>query len=108
LNPSPKQYAVDNSSVLQLNSPGSFVTIPGIGSTGNVTQAVTFYARTTIPMLLQLTFANPGGGSDIVSQIPINGVMLAEYPANGYLKLVQVQGAGQFEWWASGLQLSGL
>ncbi len=78
----------------------------GIGAApGPVTQGHTLYARTTTPMLVRLTFANPNG-ADIVSVLPSNGVLVLEPAAASgyYLKLVEAQGAGSIEFWCGGSQ----
>lgn len=103
LNPPQKQYNVDTSGVIQVNSPSSFAAVAAIGAGGQVTQGLTFFARVLTTMILQMTFANPSGGSDIVITEPIDGVKLCEYPTNGYLKALAVQGSGQLEYWAAGL-----
>lgn len=105
LNPPTKPFSVDTGAMrTTVNSPSAFVALGGIGSTSDVTQATTLYFRCAVQMLIRMTFQNPGGGSDIVSVEPINGVKLCEYPANGVLKLLEVQGQGQIEYYASGLQ----
>lgn len=105
LNQVPKQYSVAAGDVLMINTPSpSFQAIQAIGAGAQVSQVLTFYCRTQTPMLLQMTFANPNGGSDIVITEPLNGVKLGEYPSNGYLKALAVQGAGTFEYWAAGIE----
>lgn len=103
LNPTLKPYGVSTGAVVTIaQAPPGFQTIDSIGVGGQVTQVTTFYCRTQALMELQLTFADPNGGPDIVSKMPLNGVYLAEFPTNGYLKALGVQGAGPFEYWASG------
>lgn len=102
LNPNPKQYNVAFGGALNLVN-SSFTAIPGIGAAGEVTQVTTLYVRTAVPMKLQLTMADPDGGADIVSIVPVNGVLLLEFPSNGYVKALSVKGSGQFEFWAAGL-----
>ena len=90
-------------SFVNVNSPSpAFVTLDGVGTGQSVTQANTLYLRTTTQMLMRFTFANPAGGPDIVSQVPVQGLHIAEYPLNGYLKLVEAQGIGGIEFFASG------
>lgn len=87
-----------------VQSPSSFQALPGIGSAGPVTQAVTLYINSPTQVLVQLTMANPAGGSDIVSVVPLQGIALWEFPSNGYVKSVGVQGASTVQYYASGLQ----
>lgn len=85
-----------------INSPSSYVTLPGVGSSSTVTQANTLYMRTTVPFLVRLTFATPGGGSDTVSVVPVLGLLILEPRSDGYLKLIEAQGIGSIEYYASG------
>jgi len=104
LNQVPKQYSVDTGSVVNINSPyPTYTPIDSIGTGGQVTQVLTLWCRTQAPMILQLTIANPNGGT-FTSNIPIYGTLLLEFPNNGYLTALSVTGAGQFEYWASGIQ----
>jgi hypothetical protein len=103
LNPPAKQYAVATGAVVNLNSPSSPVALDSIGTGGQVTQAVTFYARVTSPMVMVLTQTNPQGGS-VTATIELGGAFLCEFPLNGPLTGVTVQGSGPFEYWAAGLQ----
>lgn len=105
LNPPLKQFGVDTGVMRPtVNSPASFFTLGGVGPTSDVTAATTLIIRTATPMLIRSTYQNPAGGADIVSVEPINGTKLCEYPPNGVLKLLEIQGAGQIEYYASGLQ----
>ena len=103
LNPPTKPYTVSTGAVVTIQSPSSPVSVDSIGTGGQVTQATTFYARTSAQMLVTLVCADPGGGADHTSVIPINGLMgPIEFPSNGYLKSLSVQGSGTFEYWAAG------
>jgi hypothetical protein len=105
LNPPQKQFNVDTGVMRSMvNSPSSYSALGGIGPASDVSQATTLIVRTQVQMLIRMTFANPAGGSDIVSVEPISGTKMCEYPANGYLKLLEVQGQGQLEYYACGLQ----
>lgn len=105
LNPPTKPFGSDTGAMRStVNSPTSFVVLGGVGPTSDVQAATTLIVRTATPMLIRSTFQNPAGGADIVSIEPINGTKLCEYPPNGVLKLLEVQGSGQIEYYASGLQ----
>jgi hypothetical protein len=106
LNPPLKQYSVDTGVMHpQVNSAApAWFPFGGIGPNSDVTQATTLLVRTQVPMVLRLTTADINGGPDNVSVVPINGLLILEFPANGYLKLLEVQGQGQVEIYASGLQ----
>src|SRR4051794_15417528 len=77
LNPPTKQYGVATGSVVMVSSPSSFQPIDAIGVGGQVLKAQTLYVRSPSAMILQLTFADPGGGADLVVTEPIDGVKLS-------------------------------
>jgi len=96
--PAPKKFWASQA----VNSPGAFVALAGVGTAETVTQANVLYARTTTAMKLRLTFLDPAGGADIVSIVNVEGLMILEPPATGYIKLLEVMGAGTIEYFASG------
>jgi hypothetical protein len=86
--------------VRQLNSPFAFVALSGVGATDDVTQADTIYIRvSTSGFKVRLTFAD---GTTPV--LPINGLFIIEPDAGAglYVTKVELQGAGQVEYFASG------
>lgn len=85
-----------------VNSSNAFVALSGIGPTDSVTKPDTFYLRTSAPFKVRITENDPAGGPDIVSVQNLQGVMMKELPAQGYMKLVEVMGAGPIEYLASG------
>jgi hypothetical protein len=106
LNPPQKQYVVttgDQVVTVAAPTPNVYQAIDCIGTGGAVTQALTLFLRTQVPMMVQMTFNNPNGGTTVITE-PINGVKLQEYPANGTLIALGVQGAGSIEVWAAGNQ----
>jgi hypothetical protein len=80
----------------------SFTTLEGVGT--NVQQANVLYLRTTSLLKFRLTYADPAGGADIVSIVPVLGLLIQEPPDSGYLKLLEVLGSGNVEYFASGNQ----
>jgi hypothetical protein len=103
--PQDKQVQASTGRTLRtLNSPSSFVTLDGVGTGLDVTQASTFYLRVKSGgFQVRLTYANPLGGS-IVAITPLAGVMLVE-PDSGsgfYITKVELQGSGTYELYASG------
>jgi hypothetical protein len=87
-----------------INSPNAFVALSGVGLTDDVTQAHTVYMRVAAGgFQFRVTFHNPVG-ADIVSVLPAGGLFIFEPDANGgyYVKLLEVQGAGQIEVYAAG------
>jgi hypothetical protein len=106
LNPVQKSYQVTTGDqVVQINSPtpNVYQSVDCIGSGGAVTQAHTLFLRTTVQMMLQMTFNNPNGGTTTITE-PINGVKVMEYPLNGTLIALGVQGGGSIEVAAFGNQ----
>lgn len=85
-----------------INSPSAYVAIDGVGTGESVTQANTVYIRTVVPMQIRATFANPEGGADIVSIVPVLGLFILEPSAAGYVKLLEAKGQGKVEVFASG------
>jgi hypothetical protein len=103
LTPSPKQSAVMASGLqVNLNSPSAYVALSGIGTGGIVQQCTTLYIRSDTNVMLRLTFHDPNGGADIVSEVPLCGLKLDEYQQNGYLKLLEAKGAARLEYAAAG------
>ena len=96
--PAPKKFW----SSLTLNNPNTFTALDGVGAGQSVTQGNSVYIRTTALMIFRLTFADPTGGPDLVSTMPILGLVILE-PANaGYLKLLEAKGQGVIEYFVSG------
>lgn len=85
----------------QVNSPNAYVALSGVGTGDDVTRADTFYAKNNAPMKLRLTFAQPGT-DDLVTEVPLYGTKLEEYPSDQYLKLIEIKGVGLVEYFASG------
>jgi hypothetical protein len=88
---------------VDVNSPApAFQALDGVGAGQSVTQGNTLYLRTTAPMTMRFTFADPMGGPDIVSLVPVQGLLIWEGSALGYLKLIEAQGVGGIEYFVSG------
>lgn len=85
-----------------IDSAAVYVALDGVGTGESVTQANTLYLRTTVQMQFRLTFANPEGGADIVSIVPVKGLFIVEPSPSGYIKLLEVKGQGEVELFASG------
>jgi len=101
LNPTPKTYAVDTGPQRpQVNSPSAFVALSGIGSGQTVTQASYFYFRCQTPVQLKITYL--GDATQYIRYV--NGVVMEECDPTHPITSVQIQGSGQVEYWACGLQ----
>ena len=104
LTPTAKQAGVMTGVALRtISSPLAYVALTGVGASDTVTQANFLYLRTNAPMLVRLTFED-GANPDIVAIVPVFGVFVYEVDVSRYLKLVEVLGSGQVEWFASGPQ----
>jgi|WetSurMetagenome_2_1015567.scaffolds.fasta_scaffold351829_2 hypothetical protein len=104
LNPSPKTYGCASGTLSrQISSPSSYATLSGVGASDCVVQATTLYFRCDSQVLLRFTCADPAGGSNIVSIVPVQGTVVHEFPNNGYLKLLEVLGSARIEYAVSGL-----
>lgn len=102
-NPPQKGYNV--STGLQspnVNSPSSFQTLSGIGTGQTVTQASMLYLRTTTPVLVEVTMNGVDGGTAQV--LSVSGLLVLEPGPSNYITAVAVQGQGQVEYMAVGLQ----
>ena len=102
LNPPQKGYVVETKGSQVLNSAAAFVTLPGIGTSGPVTQAQLLYVRAPAGFKLRLTMIDPAGGADIVSIVTIGGILLQEFQSTGPLKLLEAEGVGTIEFYANG------
>src|ERR1700741_2715507 len=82
--PSQKRaLALSGPQVRTINSPSSYIPLDGVGTGETVTQAETLYLRTTVPILVRITTFSSGG--DVVSVIPVQGVLLMEFDPSRYL-----------------------
>ena len=105
LNPSTKQFAAATGTMQRLlNSPAAYVTLGGVGTTDTVQQCNLLCFRCDAPILLRLTYHDPGGGADIVSILPVQGLTVTEPQSAGYIKLVEAKGSARIEYIAAGLQ----
>jgi hypothetical protein len=103
LSVSPKQSPVNTGLRHKLlASPSSFVTLSGLGSGDDVTTADTLYIKSDAPIQIRQTMQNPAGGSPIVSIETLGGVKFQEFPASGYLTLLEAMGSANLEVFISG------
>jgi hypothetical protein len=104
LNPPQKQITKKTGDVsFTLNSADSPFTLPEIGAASIIQQCTTFFFFCKVPMRLVITFADPPG-ADLVSVIPVDGAFVHEADPIRYIKSVTVQGAGDIEYFAAGIQ----
>lgn len=100
LTPAAKAAPVSVHQVRSMASPGAFVALD-VGPSQSVTQANFLYCRSEAPFDLRITF-DDGAGGNTVSTIPVNGVFAIEVSDSKFIKLLEAQGTGVFEYFASG------
>lgn len=96
-----KAAAVSAYQSRSLNSPSSFAGLDGVGSGETVTKATFLYLRTATAMTIRLT-TDDGSGGSVTAVIPVDGFLLMEFQTAKFLKLVEAQGVGTVEYFASG------
>ncbi len=89
--------------VRSVNSAADYVDLDGVGSDQAVTQATFFFLRTQSPIFVRVTF-QPTSGGDIVSVIPVQGVVTIQAPPTNYIKGLEAMGVATIEYFASGPQ----
>lgn len=82
----------------------AFAPVLGIGSTADVKKCDFLYFKCDAPMSLRLTTADPAGGADVVAVVPVHGLVVLEFPSNGWLKVLELKGSGNIEVFASSAQ----
>lgn len=85
-----------------VNSQVSYVTLDGVGSGNTVTQGTFLYVRTTARMAIRITQGSGGGA--VVSVVYVKGLFIQEFPPDMPLTLLEAQGVGVVEYFASGNQ----
>lgn len=101
--PPQKSAPASTSSSKLVNSPSVYVPLDGVGTGESVEQANFLYLRSTAPMSIRLT-TKANSGPDVVAIVPIQGVMILEFQTTQYLKLIEAEGVGTVEFFASGNQ----
>jgi hypothetical protein len=98
LNPPSKPWTVKTGDMQANVNNVSFAAVGGIGASGPVTHANTFFIRATAPgMKVLLTFADSS-----TATLNLAGELLYEAATGIEITGVQVQGSGLIEYWASG------
>lgn len=91
------------SGVLQrrLSSAVSFVPLQGVGPTDSVTKATWLYLKSDADFVLRLT-ADDGSGGSVVTSLNVGGLVMLEFNALKFLKLLEAQGVANLEYFVSG------
>ncbi len=79
-----------------------YTSLGSVGANQNVTAPDFLYLKTDAPLKVRLTVVDPNGGSDIVSILPIFGMLMLEFEAAGPLKLLEATGTAGVEYLVSG------
>lgn len=104
--PNPKQSSVATGTLvrnLSIPSP-AWQVLSGVGANDTVTRCDFLYFRSNAPVQLRLTMEDPANptGPAIVSIVPVQGLLVHEFPNPGCLKLLEFQGSATVEYMASG------
>jgi hypothetical protein len=84
-----------------LNSASVYVTLSGVGTSDDVTNGLQLYLRSSDPILVRLTFDTTP--ADIVSEIPVNGLLLLDIDPSKPLVSVEAKGVATIEYLIAGL-----
>lgn len=87
----------------QVASPSAFVQLEGVGSDRTVTEGNLLYFRCNANMSLRIT-TDDGSGGNVVSVVPVSGLVVIEFDDAKFLKLLELQGTGPVEYLVSGNQ----
>lgn len=99
LNPPSKPFAVDTGrQLLTVNSPSAFTAFAGLGANAAVTKANFLYVRVNQSMQIRIT------QNSVARVVQTNGLFVLEADTGVEVTLVEFQGAGTVELYASGQQ----
>jgi hypothetical protein len=84
-----------------INSPAAFVTLSGVGASDVVTQGSFLYLKSDGVMILELT-TDDGAGSTEVVELPVQGLVVIEFPTNRPLEALRIKGSGKIEYLVAG------
>jgi len=87
-------------STRSINSSGAFVALEGAGT--SVLRADFLYLHSNATVDIRLTVDDGSGGDVVLDPIPHRGLLIKEFPAEKYLKLVEVKGVAQIAYLVSG------
>jgi hypothetical protein len=87
-----------------VNSPGSFVALQGVGPTDTVTKGAFLYFKSATDIDLRITLDDGSGGDTVITPMTINGgPFIWPFSASKFLKLLEVKGSGLVEYFVCGL-----
>lgn len=100
LKPTAKPAPVSCHDIRNLSA-SSYTSLRGIGSTDTVQQANFLFIQTDSPISFRVTY-DDGSGGDVVDVIAVDGLFVQEAPIDKFIKLLEAQGTGVVEYFASG------
>lgn len=89
------------SGVLTRRVPAAYEALSAIGVNRDVPKADTLYLKSDSAILVRLT-RDDGAGGSVITVEPVHGLLILETPADRRITLVEVQGSGVVEYFASG------
>jgi hypothetical protein len=96
-----KSFAVSATHAKNVASASAYVPLDGVGTGETVTQANFLYLRTNAKLSARITY-KADSGPDVVIVIPVFGFLVWEPPDANYITLLEMQGVGGVEYFASG------
>lgn len=84
-----------------ISSPAAFVTLPALGTGGDVTRAEFLMLVTDSAFTVRLT-SDDGAGGDVVETGPVYALLIRRFPSDKFLKLLEVKGSGRISYAVAG------
>ena len=79
----------------------AYAALSGVGPAETVTQGSFLYFKGRGSFVLRLT-TDDGSGGTVVTMVPVQGMLMIEFPTIRALELLEVQGSGLIEYFVSG------
>lgn len=98
-----KQDAAATSGIVTrtISSPSAFVTLPALGTGGDVTRAEFLLLMLDSAFTVRLT-TDDGSGGDVVETGPAYKLLFRVFPSEKFLKLLEVKGSGRISYAVAG------
>lgn len=77
------------------------VSSPAFLVIATITRGGFLYLKTSGPLVLRLT-VDDGSLGNVLELVPVDGLLIREFPSNLFLKQVEIQGSGTIEFFVSG------
>lgn len=100
---SPKPYQAATGVLSRtVNSPAAFVPLNALGVAGDVTQCDFLYLKSDGPLILRMVQDDGSGSGTITYDMPIQGLVLLEFPSAQPLLGISVKGTARIAYLLSG------